>query len=49
MNLDMKMVMKEDEGQPVELTQRFFIKPTSDFISLNKVKPDNNEIIQINL
>ncbi len=44
MNLGTKMGLVGDEEQPIELTWRFYINFTS---SLEEVKRDNNEIVQI--
>lgn len=47
MNPDTKMVMKRDERQLVELTQRFFINLASGLVFLDKAKFDNDEIVEI--
>ncbi len=39
--------MGGNEGQTVELIQRFPIQPTPDPVSLDKAKRENNEIVQI--
>ncbi len=44
MNLDTKMGLVEDEGQPIELTWRFYTNFES---GLEEVKHDNDEIVQI--
>ena len=42
------MVVGVDEREPVKLTWKFYIKPTSSSIYLKKTKHDNNKIMQIN-
>lgn len=39
--------MGGDEGQIVEFTQGFLIKPASGLIFLNEAKCENDEIVQI--
>lgn len=41
--------MGGDEGQSIELTLKFCIKPTFSSMYLEKAKYDNNEVVQINL
>lgn len=41
------MVVCGDKGQPIELTRRYLIKPTSRPVSLNEAKRNNHEIVQI--
>ncbi len=44
MNLGTKMGLVEDEGQPIELSWRFYTNFAS---GLKEVKYDNDEIVQI--
>lgn len=39
------MVIKRDAKYQVEFIQRFFIKPISGLLSINKVKRDNDKIV----
>lgn len=48
MNWYTKMVMGRDGVKQVEFIQSFFIKPASGSISLNEVKYNNDENVQIN-
>lgn len=48
MNLDIKMVIRGDKKQSIELTWRFFIKLIFDFIFFHKILYDNDKTMQSN-
>ncbi len=41
------MVVGADEGEPIKLTKRFYIKPISTSVYLKEAKHDNYKIMQI--
>lgn len=41
------MVVERDKGQLVEFIQRFLLKSAFGFVSFNKAKRDNHEIVQM--
>ena len=48
MNLATKIVVKADERKSIQLTKRFYIKPTFDSVYLKKTNCNNDKIMQIN-